>query len=459
MEQQMLRPFSLPEMWSTYLNHIRDGSVLYWTTCQKHRSYNRVQSMAIWEKLRIWLRKITDQLLVPSLTPFETFLLHAAAYLYEIGWQTEQSPALTLPQRFVESGNLLLGSRRDLRREYHFGLFDTADQTYADDITLTLARICSAAGLTDLSTLQIDWQVACYEEQIRLRYLVALLQLANILLIDRANSNNLYGAALLDLWDARLALHHNIRFEEFQPGKLAIAYALHPADRSLEEKMLALYEEPLRQWWSTNQAWLAALGCTFALVRPRQTSLLPPRLSETCQMLPTFLETFQPAFPCTYDEPLSQEKKKRFRAYLCCNNRDHAALEKLRAHLHYFVSRDRLHVWDDSQAEPGKPWRLQLEEALQTTKVAVLFISTAFLNSDFYEQELPHLIQAAETEGVRIVSVLLGASAFEHTQLRSYTTANVWVDNTLVNAMEPHEEEAFWKRLAEYVRQILLESP
>jgi hypothetical protein len=417
--------------------------------------------MATWEKLRVWLRRITDLLLVPPLTSFETFLLHAAAYLYEVGWQAEQSSYKLSPaERYRESGRLILKSRETSQDEHQFGLFDVTDQLYADDIASTLAQICSAMGLTDLSSIEVEWQVACYEEQIRPRYLVALLQLADIMLIDRSNKNNLYTSPTLDLVDARLALQNNIKRAQFQPGGLEISYSLHSEDRLLGKKMLALYEEPLRRWWFTHQNWLTDLGFTFVICEPDDAKRMAEPFRATCQLLRPFLENFQPVYPAVYALPSRPIKKKRFGAYICCSPQDRASLRKLRTHLDFFVRQDHLHIWDDTLIEPGMDRRGKLEETLRTTKIAVLLISSDFWASDFSKNELPRLLEVAEKEGAIIVPVLLTASAFSHTPLEKYTPFNDPLhdpgSDKYVKSMKEDEAEVFWSKVAEYVRKILL---
>jgi hypothetical protein len=456
MRQQALQPFSLPERWNTYLGQIEQASMDYWATHYTYGSYKRVQSMATWEKLRIWLRKITDILLVPPLTPFENFLLHAAAYLYEVGWQTQYGSELLPAERYRESGHLILLSREASQQNYRFGLFDVTDQLYADDIAYALAQICSAMGLTDLSSLEVGWQVACYEEQIRPRYLVALLQLADIMLIDRPNKNNLYDPPDLDLADARLALQKNIKLEQFQPGSLKISYSIHVEDQPFREKMLALYEEPLRRWWFTNRDWLAVLGFAFVISQPEEVKSITSPFTETCRQLRPFLKNFQPEFSADYNVPPLPEKKKRFGAYICCSRQDRTSLQKLRKHLDFFIRRDHLHIWDDTLIEPGTNWRSKLEETLQTTKIAVLLISPDFLVSDFSKNELPRLLEAAEKEGAIIFPVLLTASAFDYSPLEKYTPINKLFLDKFVKSMQEEEEETLWLKVAEYVRKVLL---
>lgn len=74
-----------------------------------------------------------------------------------------------------------------------------------------------------------------------------------------------------------------------------------------------------------------------------------------------------------------------------------------------------IEVWTDQKLEYGDQWRKIIGEKLQQSTVAILLISTHFLNSDFIKNnELPTLLHLAKSKGLLIVPVILEKSVFEY---------------------------------------------
>jgi len=80
----------------------------------------------------------------------------------------------------------------------------------------------------------------------------------------------------------------------------------------------------------------------------------------------------------------------------------------------YLDPLNEIEVWTDQNLKFGDQWRNLISEKLQQTTVAILLISTPFLNSKFIKNnELPALLHLAKLKGVLIVPVILEKSAFE----------------------------------------------
>jgi len=129
-------------------------------------------------------------------------------------------------------------------------------------------------------------------------------------------------------------------------------------------------------------------------------------------------------------------------------------LKRLQIHLKPLEREGKIERWDDTCIQPGTPWPKAIQHALARAKVAVLLVSADFLASDFItENELPPLLAAAETEGARILPVIVSPSQFEASPLARFQTINPL--NKPLTALRSTEREALWVRVANIIKQAL----
>jgi hypothetical protein len=73
-----------------------------------------------------------------------------------------------------------------------------------------------------------------------------------------------------------------------------------------------------------------------------------------------------------------------------------------------------LEPWDDRNISAGDDWRTQIEAAMERAAVAVLLISKDSLVSPFIkETEVPYLLQRRDTEGIRIIPLIVHACGWQ----------------------------------------------
>lgn len=286
--------------WDRLLDQIEIGSKRFWEQNMLYRDYIRMQNINVWHDLGAMIGRIVQTLVVEPLTPSEKFLLYAATYLYEAGWQRASAPQFSRSKRFEESSRMVHESVTSAGKDVDFGLFGCEPATVA-----VLAKICTAMGETDHTVLSRQpEQAAGYEGTVRLGYVVALLQLADLLFVRRANRQVLHDLPdldIADIADARLALQPYITRIDLQSGGLTVHFRIHEDDKELARKMNDLFAEPIRLWWERNWKWLYKDFHFFLILHEPDIEIVeaeespPLSLKETCEAMQPFLEQFQPS--------------------------------------------------------------------------------------------------------------------------------------------------------------------
>jgi len=109
-----------------------------------------------------------------------------------------------------------------------------------------------------------------------------------------------------------------------------------------------------------------------------------------------------------------------------------------------------LNVWDDQKVKAGMLYREELQAALNSTKVAILLVSSDFLASDFIASDiLPPLLQAAEKGGAIILPVILRPCDIEGTVLQQYQPFNDPFEP--LSSKNAHGKDQVWADLVRYV--------
>lgn len=129
-------------------------------------------------------------------------------------------------------------------------------------------------------------------------------------------------------------------------------------------------------------------------------------------------------------------------------------LKRLQVHLKPLHRDGLISLWDDTRLRPGSQWRIEIREALDRAKIAVLLVSADFLASDFIStNELPPLLAAAEQRGTLILPLIVSPCRFEQTASLARFQAVNPPSEPLVRMRKAKREEIFVKvsRLIEHV--------
>ncbi len=155
---------------------------------------------------------------------------------------------------------------------------------------------------------------------------------------------------------------------------------------------------------------------------------------------------------------MSKIAPARNQVFISYSHADDEYLQRLRKHLGQ-LERRNIKVWTDKDIQPGDDWHDEIRKALATTKVAVLMVSTDFLDSKFIaDDELPPLLDAARAEGVRILPVLVKPCAFgdvELVPLSRYQAVNM--GRPLARLDKDTDREAEYQEILKAIRRHMEE--
>jgi hypothetical protein len=139
--------------------------------------------------------------------------------------------------------------------------------------------------------------------------------------------------------------------------------------------------------------------------------------------------------------------------FISYSHRDKRFLDDLRIHLKPLERIAVLNAWSDEQIAAGSAWSLQIGEALERAKVAVLLVTPWFLASDFiHNQELTPLLKKAAEGGVQILWIPVRASSYEATALKKYQ-AVIPPERPLAE-MKANRDKA-WVTICEEIKKAL----
>ncbi len=144
----------------------------------------------------------------------------------------------------------------------------------------------------------------------------------------------------------------------------------------------------------------------------------------------------------------------RNQVFISYSHEDTQWLKKFKTSMKPYTRDGAMELWDDTRIQPGRQWRDEIEQALQRAKVAVLLVSSCFLESDFIaENELPLLFNAEKEARLTIFWIPVSASSFEETAICHYQAAHDPAKP--LDTLEPAPLNAAWVDIAKKLKQAV----
>lgn len=142
------------------------------------------------------------------------------------------------------------------------------------------------------------------------------------------------------------------------------------------------------------------------------------------------------------------KKPERTKVFVSYSHKDSKWLERLQVHMKPLTRNGRIDLWDDTRIITGQKWKEEIKKAIESAKVVILLISADFLASDFIaNDELPPLLSAEESDGIKVIPVIVAPCLFDHMPSLSCYQAINDPQKTVIDMYE-NEQEKLWVKLA-----------
>jgi hypothetical protein len=116
---------------------------------------------------------------------------------------------------------------------------------------------------------------------------------------------------------------------------------------------------------------------------------------------------------------------RRSRVAMIAAPSDVSWLKQLRTHLKPLARAADVDLWDSSAIAAGTSWRAAVEEGFAQASVVVVLVGPELLaDDDFMDARLPKLVRDAEAASIRLLSLIVSASAFVSTALEPFKPLN-----------------------------------
>ncbi|CAN2043530.1 Toll-Interleukin receptor domain protein [Candidatus Magnetomoraceae bacterium gMMP-1] len=166
---------------------------------------------------------------------------------------------------------------------------------------------------------------------------------------------------------------------------------------------------------------------------------------------PIYKRRFSKFLPKKVDLPIadSNQKKKIFISY---SREDKEWLDKLLMHLST-LKYEGIQYWYDKEIRTGDDWSPEIQNAIETSQVAICLISKNFLGSEFIRtREIPEILNMRK-QGMTIIPVLVGSCAWKRVNWLKEIQINP-KDGVPLSKMSQEDQEEILIDIVDEIGQI-----
>lgn len=176
-------------------------------------------------------------------------------------------------------------------------------------------------------------------------------------------------------------------------------------------------------------------------------------VEEAAEVMLFYLRQELSTLPLVAHQRYDTTAKTRTKVFVSYSHKDKDILAEVQRH--FKPLRTDIELWDDERIKAGSKWKEEIRQAIKTTKVAILLISTDFLGSEFIAtEELPPLLEAAEKEGAVILPLILKPCIFEEMHhLNQFQALNP--PSRPLSSMDANEREELLVNMVRQTKRIL----
>jgi hypothetical protein len=117
----------------------------------------------------------------------------------------------------------------------------------------------------------------------------------------------------------------------------------------------------------------------------------------------------------------------RFRKgiFISYSHKDKKWLDKLMVFLKPHAREEQIHIWEDTQIQPGAKWDTEIKTQIDNCRVAILLVSPYFLASNYIvDQELSLILKKHREGAIAIYWIAISHSGYKQTELNQIQSAN-----------------------------------
>jgi len=139
------------------------------------------------------------------------------------------------------------------------------------------------------------------------------------------------------------------------------------------------------------------------------------------------------------------------RIFVSYSHKDQSWLEEFRSHIQPLIHGGCIDPWDDSKIAPGQEWHKEITKAIEAADIAVLLVTSNFLDSEFIaNEELPGLLAGRKT----VFWIAIRHSNYAVTPIAKYQCANA--PNSPLASLTKSNRDKVWVEIS---RKLLKVAP